>query len=693
MFGSFSSRSSRSSSSGNLDEEAPKGFMAGAASIAGRLRRMSSSASAPAFPGKAKPTPAPSTLEESPRPARPPLDPSGPNISGGLKLPVGSPGRGKGTPDSSPGHTPRTPRSVEVSVEGQEALMSSGRWVDDSRLEALAEEAECNVTVKTGVSGRNGMHVVLRVGLAAEQSSLQMPFSLESLKAGASVRVSGAEECDIGRLPPSRSSGGFNVPQPGFCQHAWSGWMDGATQGGPVKHEDEIPLEEAVALGREGCSAEFRCKLSVQVNASCVVREGGQAALRVEVEGELSFQPWFRRIGRAKMMALYRSARAHFGNGEDLQALHCCEKALIVADGLVPRPKEMGDALQLLGALHLRRKSPALAVKCLERALVVRKMLAPREVVALAVTLLSLGSAHSEAGSHRDSLRCHQLAVATFEEHEQGSPALASAYHGLAHAYRALGQHEQALQKYKRCLTLREAKLGPDHALLVPVLNNLGAASQQLTLHREAVRYYQRAVALETKHYGAEHPSTASTLANLGAAHAQLKEHKVAVTCLTRALEVQEGKLGKSDASVASTLHNLGNAFAAAGQGSEAAKCHWRALRIWHQALGPGHPDIAATLHSLGNVYRGLLEPVSAAKCFEGALRIREVSLGQMHPETARTRHCAALVGLSLGERQTAQQELETAVKSLIYSLGSKHPWSLQAQVDADALRAAACGA
>lgn len=711
MFPGFSSRSSRSESANSEDGSASiaSGFMAGAAAVAGRLRRsMTGSASTPALPLQSMKYVANKSPSLSPEPS-PGRDSGASNNSAALASP-GSKGlrgglgarsnpdlRGKSgmltTPESSPGTTPRTPRSVEVSVEGQQASIPPGLWDEEEHLEVLADQSECTVTVKTGLTGRNGMHVVQRVGLFAVETGRRLTVTSESLQAGASFQVSGAEECDIGRLPSKNSGSSPRIPEPGYCQSEWSGWLEQGSNSNGQKRAEEISMQEALALGPSSCCVEFRCKLSLQVHALCVVRDAGQAALRVEVHGVLSLQPWFRLKGQAAFEALYKSARDLFANGQDIEALKECEEALTIADGLSPRPAEIGDALHLLGALHLRRKTPAVAVKCLERALVMRKMMAPTKEAAISSTLFALGSAHTQTGSQSDALRCLQLAVAGFEQCYHEKAALASALHALAGVHRMLGEHGQALQSYERCLAMREETLGEDHLTLVATLNNLGATAQQMSRHREAVRYYQRALVVETKHYGQEHFTAAATLGNLGAAHGQLKEHKCAMDCMTRALKIQEKQFGTEHTSVATTLHNLGNSLAAAGHGHDAIKCHWRALRIWHKLLGPSNADIAATLHSLGNVYRGLLDPASASKCFEGALRIREVVLGPTHPETARTRHCAALVGCSLGEQRSALQELEVAVKSLITGLGALHPWTQQASVDAEALRAAVLGA
>ncbi|CAE7330752.1 unnamed protein product, partial [Symbiodinium pilosum] len=97
------------------------------------------------------------------------------------------------------------------------------------------------------------------------------------------------------------------------------------------------------------------------------------------------------------------------------------EKALKLADAIRPPPAEMGDALHLLGACHLRMRSFATAIKCFERAMLVKQMASTSEghgdqTVTVASSLLALGSAHLQSGSAVTAARCLQTVVATLEE-------------------------------------------------------------------------------------------------------------------------------------------------------------------------------------------------------------------------------------------------------------------------------------
>eukprot|EP00927_Polykrikos_kofoidii_P031536 TRINITY_DN27092_c0_g1_i1.p1 TRINITY_DN27092_c0_g1~~TRINITY_DN27092_c0_g1_i1.p1 ORF type:complete len:991 (-),score=128.34 TRINITY_DN27092_c0_g1_i1:81-2912(-) len=708
----------------------------GAAVEAQKVRQVSVSASTPALPsvawasprGSPSPSPTRSSSPTSPFPSpssRPTATAKESKlVDGGAVREVAA--LSSSVAMSTPSSASRTPRTIEVSVESQEASVPTGVWTSDGCLEASAGDASCNITVMASLGGRGGVHAVLRVGLFVEgpqgappaidgfRQVARVRFGKTALHEWATLRVSGAEECDIGRFPsgsPSTSSsssersGSPRMPLPGLCKHSWSeeGALISSGENVAARESGELTAAEAIALGSAVVRADFFCGLSLHVSAFCTVHEGGQSMLRVEVAGELHMRPRFRLVGREGAQRLYATAKRRFcAGGEDLQALRECEEALATLDGLQPMPPEAGDVLNLLGALHLRRQSPRMAVTCLKRALAVRAVHVGAEDVALASTLNTLGSAYQMLGEHSGALSAFQRAVDIFDaaaaqdrvrQGAEGSvvstwdPALAKALHSLGGAHRALGQNVDARKHYERSLEIRQRAFGEDHPLNSTTLNNLGAVLQQLCDNRGAVRCYQRALDLQTRSYGNEHCATAATLSNLGSAHGRVGDHRCAILCHRRAHDIQERLFGAEHPAVAASLHNLGNALAADGKGPDALRCLWRALAVWSKTLGNAHPDIAATLHSLGNVYRGLSQPEEAVKCFAGALRIRDAALGPEHPETARTRHCAALCACATGQSTAALQELETASSSMVSSLGAAHPWSLQVRADKESLR------
>jgi len=303
----------------------------------------------------------------------------------------------------------RTPRAVEVRVEGQKVTLPDGVWFPEGHLGIEARDAVCTVTVKTGLPGKSGVNVVLRVELVAQPAfgngGVRFQRTPEALKSWAAVPVNGASECDIGPLS-ARGSSGPRIPTPGSCKHEWSDDIGGEVLGGSTSSTNQLTPEIALSLGPESCSADFFHGLVLDVTATCLVNENGSAALRVEASGVLRLRPRLRPIGYDGIVRLYKAARAHYCAGEYAESTRHCEEALAMADALVSTGgarkvssgrsstlREAGDILNLLGLLHLQRSSPAAAVGFLQRALVIRQEHAVVGDLGVAATLSSLGTA------------------------------------------------------------------------------------------------------------------------------------------------------------------------------------------------------------------------------------------------------------------------------------------------------------
>merc|ERR1719188_1814357 len=70
----------------------------------------------------------------------------------------------------------------------------------------------------------------------------------------------------------------------------------------------------------------------------------------------------------------------------------------------------MESLLTLAGALYLRRREHALAVRCLERAAVLIAQAPWPDAAMLSGALSTLGSAHQAGGAHSQALLCYEKA-------------------------------------------------------------------------------------------------------------------------------------------------------------------------------------------------------------------------------------------------------------------------------------------
>jgi tetratricopeptide (TPR) repeat protein len=238
----------------------------------------------------------------------------------------------------------------------------------------------------------------------------------------------------------------------------------------------------------------------------------------------------------------------------------------------------------------------------------------------------------------------------------------------------ALGEHDDALDHYRRALALAEAELGPEHPRVAATLMGIGAVLQGQGKLEEALEHQQRALALVEAAQGPGHPRTATALINLGDVLVIQGKLGEALGHLQRALAIREQALGPMHPDVATTLNEIGDVLAWQGKPDQAFVHHERALAILVPALGPEHPDVATTRHYLGAALLDQKRLDEALEQYRRCLAIREEALGPLHPSVADSLMEVGMVLGGLGQPAEALEHLQRALAITEQALGHRHP-------------------
>jgi tetratricopeptide (TPR) repeat protein len=235
----------------------------------------------------------------------------------------------------------------------------------------------------------------------------------------------------------------------------------------------------------------------------------------------------------------------------------------------------------------------------------------------------------------------------------------------------ARGDYPEALASYERALTSYERAFGPEHLLVIDVLNNIGVAHDRMGHYREALAYYERALDARRLQFGDAHPTTANALGNVGAMHVSLGRYGEAIGELEQAIATYESAFGPEHRLVAWYRNNLGEALLAVGRSEEALAEREEVLRIRKVVSGPDHPDTLTTRTSLCHV----LVDLGRA---EDALVEAEAAVGGLESWTDRSAFGHALVARGhalghLGRTEEARADLERGLSTLREALGRDH--------------------
>ena len=113
----------------------------------------------------------------------------------------------------------------------------------------------------------------------------------------------------------------------------------------------------------------------------------------------------------------------------------------------------------------------------------------------------------------------------------------------LARSYAALGRDAEALKLNEETLTLRKAKLGPDHPDTLMSMNNLAMSYAALGRQAAALKLHEETLALRKAKLGPDHPDTLSSMCTLAQSLVALDRPSESVAIIDDCLRRVEGKV------------------------------------------------------------------------------------------------------------------------------------------------------
>lgn len=145
-----------------------------------------------------------------------------------------------------------------------------------------------------------------------------------------------------------------------------------------------------------------------------------------------------------------------------------------------------------------------------------------------------------------------------------GYENLAATLDKLGRVYTKQGDHDAAIEAYRRTLRIREAKFGREHPAVAAILDSLGEAYQTSGAYSSALDCHRRALMIyETKSNGRPPREAGHVLAHIGRCELHLQEPRHALDSFERSLELlrahgaSSAELARVRFGIAQTLHRL----------------------------------------------------------------------------------------------------------------------------------------
>jgi tetratricopeptide (TPR) repeat protein len=204
----------------------------------------------------------------------------------------------------------------------------------------------------------------------------------------------------------------------------------------------------------------------------------------------------------------------------------------------------------------------------------------------------------------------------------------------LAECRRVIGRLDLALPLYEQTLTLRKAKLGPDHLDTVITMSNLAECYREAGKLDLALSLHEQTMALIKAKYGPDHMDTLASMNNLAQCYREAGKLDVALPLYEQTLALQKAKLGLDRPETLITMNNLAECYREAGKLDLALSLHEQTMALRKAKLGPDHSDTLISMNNLAAVYWSLEKYDRLVPLFEEVVKLRVAKSGENDPYT-----------------------------------------------------------
>ena len=302
-------------------------------------------------------------------------------------------------------------------------------------------------------------------------------------------------------------------------------------------------------------------------------------------------------LQQARAHLMRASASAEAGHNDLLRARALVELVWVV--GFLQRDYPQGELLVELARASLERAGGDRAVE--------------------AELLRNAGQAAFAAGKFDEALERQRASLAIRESHlGESSAEVAEVLVDAASTLRELGKYEEGIAYVERALEIekRRQEVGTIYA---NGLNELASIYVNKGWMLDAKRALQQSLDTNLSVLGEQHPLVGVTYSNLGTVAMLESDFPAAIELLTRGLAIEERAYGPKHLEVTSTLMNLGAAYQGAGMLDEARERFARAAEVRRDQLGELDPQVAEALVALGDVALAQKKPQEALSYLERA--------------------------------------------------------------------------
>lgn len=401
------------------------------------------------------------------------------------------------------------------------------------------------------------------------------------------------------------------------------------------------------------------------------IKNGSAGTPIVPALAERAVQLKIRYLGDSDLetaISLHNLGRVQLERGEASKALRSLERVLTIRSAALDRTDPaIADALDTLALSLIQLERFQDSDDKLEESRRIREMRSSHAPLALARTLELVALRHRYTDSYAAALPLIDRALELRRTVAPNDPDAVAALLTRGDVLLLLGDATGAQRTWSSALELATRTLRPDHPVVATVLGRLAVAVHSLGNLGEARRLAERGLAIAVGSLATCHPTIPALKISVGVSlqydgeYAEARKlfresltymRDCASTGQTGAWHDIEATLVFNDAGIARELGDL----------TEADELYGRAIEIWSKGFGPDHSFAARGLDARAEVAAARGDLARAHGIYQRALDSRRRSLGPSHPHVAWTLTNLARTEADMGNMALALRHLDEAI-------------------------------
>lgn len=295
------------------------------------------------------------------------------------------------------------------------------------------------------------------------------------------------------------------------------------------------------------------------------------------------------------------------------------------------------------------------------------------EVTDFVVNLLQQNYPENSKGEEVTVRQVLDQSISQIDELEKAPEIKGKLLQVIGHAYRSIGQPDQAAPLLERSIDILETN-DIENTDLARTYDVFGIITRDLGNYDEARQYLEKSVDMYQSLGETQTGEYAKALKNLSYVMRLQSDYEQASKTIEQALSVERKIYEAPDVNLAETLYILASIYRYQGDYEQAISTQLESLDMLLQLVDGPHPGVSANYNNLAILYKTQGDTAEAKKYYLKSLDMARTLHGENHPRTAVTLANISDIYLNEGKLDSAKTFIENALSIVKNGMGENHP-------------------